>query len=138
MSIETDLSRIAAALEAIAANLKPVTPAVPVVETVTVTSSNPVPAPVAVTLSAAVPAPVVAAPVPVPPAPVMPAPVAAGSAPFSEHKGMLAYVMSSYQALGAEKGAGIQKVLESFGVKNINEVKAEHYATLYAGIEALK
>ena len=48
------------------------------------------------------------------------------------------FVMDSYKALGPIKGAKIQDVLNSVGVKNINEVKPEHYAAIKAGVEALK
>lgn len=103
------------------------------------------------------PAPVVAAPLPViepvaapvaaqmPPPPVFttpsqsaPALASFGLAPFSDPKGLLAYVIASYNALGAQKGAGIQQVLVANGYQNINDVQADHYAALYAGIEALK
>lgn len=94
-----------------------------------------------------VPEPVVASPSNVmPPPPVFtqlaPAPVQAGTtaaaAPFSDPKGLLAYVIASYNALGAQKGAGIQQVLVANGYQNINDVQPDHYAALYAGIEALK
>lgn len=94
------------------------------------------------------PAPVVATPAPVaaqmPPPPVFTAPAqsapahVATSAPFSDPKGLLAYVIASYNALGAQKGAGIQQVLVANGYQNINDVQPDHYAALYAGIEALK
>lgn len=96
------------------------------------------------------PVPVVATPAPVaaqmPPPPVFtqlaPAPAQAGptavAAPFSDPKGLLAYVIASYNALGAQKGAGIQQVLVANGYQNINDVQPDHYAALYAGIEALK
>jgi hypothetical protein len=99
----------------------------------------------------AVPAPVVAAPAPVVAAPAMPAPpafmaapVAAPApaafivAPFTDGKGLIDYVMSAYKALGAAKGANIQGVLTGMGYQNINDVKPEHYAALFAGVEALK
>lgn len=60
------------------------------------------------------------------------------AAPFSDPKGLLAYVIASYNALGAQKGAGIQQVLVANGYQNINDVQPDHYAALYAGIEALK
>ncbi len=66
-----------------------------------------------------------------------PAPVAA-AAPFSDPKGLIDYVMSSYKALGAQKGAQIQQVLTGLGYQNINDVKPEHYGALFAGVEALK
>ena len=81
------------------------------------------------------------------PAPAMPAPptfaapVAAPvptGAPFSDPKGLIEFVMTSYKNLGPAKGAGIQGVLTGLGYQNINDVKAEHYAALFSGIEALK
>jgi hypothetical protein len=85
--------------------------------------------------------PVVQAPVmPAPPifaAPVA-APVVSGAAPFSDPKGLIDFVMSSYKALGPVKGAGIQGVLTSLGYQNINDVNPAHYGALFSGIEALK
>ena len=104
------------------------------------------PAPVAQSIPLVVPAPVVVAPVaaPVMPAPPVFAPVAApapalvSSAPFTDGKGLIDYVMSAYKAMGAAKGALIQTVLTSLGYQNINDVKPEHYVALFQGIEALK
>lgn len=59
-------------------------------------------------------------------------------APFTDSKGLIAYVMAAYQAMGAEKGAKIQGVLVGLGYANINDVKPEHYGALYTGVEALK
>ena len=91
------------------------------------------------------PAPVVEAPAPVMPAPPVftnpiPEPVVdvATGIPFNDPKGMIAYVMESYKALGAEKGQGIQKVLAALGYANINDVDPAKYADLYKGIESLK
>lgn len=70
-------------------------------------------------------------------APVVQVPVQ-GTAPFSDGKGLIDYVMNSYKALGAAKGAGIQAVLTSLNYQNINDVKPEHYVALFSGIEALK
>ena len=68
-----------------------------------------------------------------------PAPVAVVvGAPFSDGKGLIDYVMSSYKALGPQKGAMIQGVLVNLGYQNINDVKPEHYGQLFAGVEALK
>ena len=97
----------------------------------------------------AAPAPVVAAPAPVVAAPVMPAAptfeipqtitqIPQNGAPFSDPKGLIEFVMTSYKNLGPAKGAGIQGVLTGLGYQNINDVKAEHYAALFSGIEALK
>ena len=143
MSLELKIEALTAAVIALTAKMESgtVTPAAaPVaVKQVQVVAPLPVleaaPAPVA--------APVVAAPVmPAPPAfmaaPV-PAPVAvAAGAPFTDGKGLIDYVMASYKALGAAKGANIQGVLVGMGYQNINDVKPEHYAALFAGVEALK
>lgn len=57
---------------------------------------------------------------------------------FADHNAFVQYVMDSYRALGPIKGAAIQDVLGSVGVKNINDVKAGMYAQVKAGIDALK
>ena len=102
----------------------------------------PAPAPVVQAAPVAAPAPVAAAPaMPAPPSFVAPAPVAAPAAtgaPFTDGKGLIDYVMASYKALGAAKGAQIQGVLVGLGYQNINDVKPEHYGQLFAGVEALK
>ena len=91
--------------------------------------------------------PVTSVPTPVTPAAVMPpppvfaapAPVApVVNVPFTDGKGLIDYVMKSYSEMGTEKGAGIGNVLNQLGYKNINDVKPEHYAALFAGIEGLK
>jgi hypothetical protein len=136
MSIEQKIEALTAAVVALTAKLE--------------SSNVAAPAPVAPT-----PAPVVqAAPVtvtvvdtPVAAAPAMPAPptfaapVAAPAttgAPFSDGKGLIDYVMGAYKALGPQKGAQIQGVLTGMGYQNINDVKPEHYGTLFAGVEGLK
>ena len=148
MSLENNLASIAKSLELIATAL-------------TAKNANPTPVaapaqPVSVPV-AAVPAPVVAAPVmpalpvftpaaPTPTAPVMaiPTPVAVAAptpvsaSPFSDKNAMMDFVMTSYRALGAEKGAKIQDVLTTIGYKNINDVPVEKWADLKAGIEGLK
>ena len=75
---------------------------------------------------------------PAPPTFVAPPPAAPAGAPFSDAKGLMDYVMSSYKALGPQKGAQIQQVLGSIGASTINEVRPEQYAALFAGVEALK
>jgi hypothetical protein len=60
------------------------------------------------------------------------------SAPFSDPKGLIDYVMGAYKALGPQKGALIQGVLTGLGYQNINDVKPEHYAALHTGVEGLK
>lgn len=78
-----------------------------------------------------------------PPAPAV-APVVAAQAapaaacPFSDTQGLIQYTMGAYQAMGPEKGAKIQSVLQSLGYANINDVKPEHFAQFHQGVEALK
>lgn len=89
---------------------------------------------------APVAAPVAAAPMPELPSFVAPVTQAAPTnvAPFTDSKGLIAYVMDAYKTMGAEKGAKIQNVLVGLGYQNINDVKPEHYGALFAGVEALK
>lgn len=101
-------------------------------------------APVATLTAPPVAAPV-AAPVamPAPPTFQMPAatPAAApapAGAPFNTPAGLMDYAMASYKAMGPEKGARIQAVLQSLGVSNLNEIQLDKYAQFYAGVEALK
>jgi len=136
MSLESKIEALTAAVIALTAKMESgtVTPVAPVVTVPVAVASAPVAPPA--------PAPVVAAPVmPAPPAfmaaPVVAAPVA-GGAPFSDGKGLIDYVMGAYKALGAAKGSQIQTVLTGLGYSNINDVKPEHYAQLFAGVEALK
>ena len=149
MSLELKIEALTAAVVALTAKLEssnvtaaaPVAPApAPVVQAAPAPVAAPAPAPVAAPVAA--PAPVAAAPaMPAPPSFVAPAPVAApapAGAPFSDGKGLIDYVMSSYKALGPQKGAMIQGVLVNLGYQNINDVKPEHYGALFAGVEALK
>ena len=141
MSLENKIEALTAAVVALTAKLE--------------SSNVAAPAPVA-------PAPalvVQAAPAPVAAAPVMPAPPTftpaamapamnplhtatatstTSSAPFTDPKGLIGYVMDSYKTLGPQKGALIQGVLTGLGYQNINDVKPEHYAALFSGVEALK
>ena len=129
MSLENKIEALTAAVLALTAKLESsnVAPAAPIA---------PAPAPVVQV------APVVAAPaMPAPPAFIAPAPAPApviAGAPFSDGKGLIDYVMGAYKALGAAKGSQIQTVLTGLGYSNINDVKPEHYAQLFAGVEALK
>ena len=149
MSLELKIEALTAAVVALTAKLEssnvtaaaPVAPApAPVVQVAPAPVATPAPAPVAAPVAA--PAPVAAAPaMPAPPSFVAPAPVTApalAGAPFSDGKGLIDYVMSSYKALGPQKGAMIQGVLVNLGYQNINDVKPEHYGQLFAGVEALK
>ena len=135
MSLEAKIEALTAAVVALTAKLEAgAAPAAPVVIAA--------PAPSAPqTFTAPAPAPVPPAPVmPAPPSFGAPAPVAAApaGAPFSDPKGLIDYVMTSYKTLGPQKGAQIQTVLTSMGYGNINDVKPEHYGALFAGVEALK
>jgi hypothetical protein len=67
-----------------------------------------------------------------------PTPVATSSAPFTDGKGLIDYVMAAYRTMGPQKGAQIQTVLTGLGYANINDIKQSDYAALFAGIEALK
>jgi len=136
MSLESKIEALTAAVIALTAKLESSNVAAPAPQVITsaapaapVTLTVPAPAPVA--------APVVAMPAPPSFAPVAPAPAPAG-APFSDPKGLIDYVMSSYKALGPQKGAQIQTVLTGLDYGNINDVKPEHYGALFAGVEALK
>ncbi len=141
MSLENKIEALTAAVVALTAKLEssnvaalaPVAPAAaPVVQAAPVIVNQPLVTPVSVAAAPAMPAP----PSFVAPAPA-PAPVATG-APFTDGKGLIDYVMASYKALGAAKGAQIQGVLVGLGYQNINDVKPEHYGQLFAGVEALK
>lgn len=126
MTIEAKIEALTAAVVALTATLGNRTPTVAVAAV-----AAPVPAPVAAPV-----APVAA--MPAPPTFVAPPPAAPAGAPFSDPKGLMDYVMSSYKALGPQKGAQIQGVLGSIGASTINEVRPEQYAALFAGVEALK
>ncbi len=128
MSLESKIEALTAAVVALTAKLEAgAAPAAPVVIAA--------PAPSAPqTFTAPAPAPVM----PAPPSFVAPASAAPAGAPFSDPKGLIDYVMTSYRTLGPQKGAQIQTVLTSMGYGNINDVKPEHYGQLYAGVEALK
>ena len=159
MSLENNLASIAKSLELIAAaltakNANPTPITAPITTPITAPNPTPITAPAQ---PVPVPVPVVAAPVmpalpvftpaaPTPTAPVMaiPTPVAVAAptpvsaSPFSDKNAMMDFVMTSYRALGAEKGAKIQDVLTTIGYKNINDVPVEKWADLKAGIEGLK
>lgn len=132
MTIESKLDALTAAINNLAAayagkQAAPI-PNAPLQPTIT---AIPQPAPT--------PAPV-AAPMPgfvMPGAPAAAAP-AAPTVPFTDAKGLLGYVMSAYQAMGPAKGAGIQGVMQSIGVANVNDVTPDKYAAFYAGVEQLK
>jgi hypothetical protein len=128
MSIENHLAALTAAVTELTAALRAGATTVPQAA-----------APVAPVMQAPV-TPQFAAPaaqMPAPPSFAMPAP-AAPSAPFADGQGLIAYVMEAYKTMGPTKGAGIQGVLTSIGVANINDVKPEQYGAVFNGVEALK
>lgn len=141
MSLEAKIEALTQAVVALTAKLESSNVAAPA-PVAQAPIATPAPAPVAAPL--AQPAPVAAPAMPAPPAFVAPAsatapvPQAAGTAPFSDPKGLIDYVMNAYKALGPQKGAQIQGVLTQLGYQNINDVKPEHYGALHSGVEALK
>jgi hypothetical protein len=151
MSLEQKIEALTAAVVALTAKLEssnvaapaPVAPApAPVVQAAPVIVNQPLVTPVSVAAAPVMPAPPSFTPAAVAPA-MNPSPTATAtsttsSAPFSDGKGLIDYVMGAYKALGPQKGAQIQGVLTGMGYQNINDVKPEHYGTLFAGVEALK
>ena len=144
MSLELKIEALTAAVIALTAKMGSgtVTPAVAPVVFTQAAPTVAAPAPTIVQVAAAPSVPVVSGmtvEMPAPPSFVAPTPVAAVvGAPFTDPKGLIDFVMTSYKNLGPAKGAGIQGVLTGLGYQNINDVKAEHYAALFSGIEALK
>lgn len=139
MSLETKIEALTKTVEqliqvisaqGVSANVAHVPAVAPAVAPV-VAQPAPAPAPVAAAMPAA---PFLQQVSPQPAAPVQ----QVGAAPFSDPKGLIAYVMQEYQAMGAQKGAGIQNILVSLGYQNINDVQPAHYGALYQAIEALK
>ena len=129
--LETELSMLRAAVvaltQAIEGMKNGVTPA-PI--------ATPAPTPAPLVIPTLIPQPAAAA---MPPPPTFAMPVATpGALPFTDSASLVAYVMGVYKAIGPAKGAGIQGVLTSLGVVNLTDVKPEHYAAFYAGIEQLK
>jgi hypothetical protein len=138
MSLEQQISELRDAIVHLTAAIKaqPVTP---------VTSAPVVAAPIMV--PAMPPAPIAPPPpVTVSVAPVMPPPPTFTAAPapsgpvvpFSDSKGLIEYVMTAYKAMGPAKGAGIQGILTSMGLTNINDVQPVQFGDFYAKVEALK
>ena len=135
MSIEQNIAALTAAvIELTNAIRASGTTTVPQAAVAVTTAAPPVAAHFAPQAAPAMPAP----PTFAPPAFTAPAAPVAPSAPFSDGQGLIAYVMAAYKEMGPAKGANIQGVLTSLGYQNINDVKPEHYAALYQGVEALK
>lgn len=145
MSIEKNIERMAVALEAIAnqiaysngATAQAVEIPAPVVTPVVAPAPIPNVPPVASTLSqepAVVGASVTSTPVNV----VAPSAPTTAKATFTDQAGMIQYVTTSYQQLGAEKGNLIQNVLGELGCQMVNQIGPDLYDALYTKIEALK
>ena len=58
--------------------------------------------------------------------------------PFVDQKGLIGYVMDAYKQMGQTKGAKIQDVLNTVGIKNINETRPDQYQALFDGVEAIR
>lgn len=129
MSIEKTISDLTAAVTALTVALNQRAGATTVPQAA---------APVAQQFAAPVAAPAPAMPtLPTFAAPAPAAPVAQ-AAPFADGPGLIAYVMGAYKEMGPTKGAQIQGVLTQLGYQTINDVKPEHYGSLFQGVEALK
>jgi hypothetical protein len=145
MTIENNLASIAKSLELIAAaltqkNANPTPVAAPTQPVSVPVVVAPVAAPVVQQASVMPAPPVFQTPAPV--ATPTPAPVAApvqvaSPSVFADKNAMMDFVLTSYKALGSERGAKIQDVLGSMGYRNINDVPPESWGQLKAGIEGL-
>lgn len=141
MSIESKIEALTNAINGLVACLQSTTVSVAAAQVpATMNASATVPVmPVAQVPVAATPA--FAAPtvptMPAPPSFITPVAPSPAAVPFSDSKTLVDYVMAKYKVLGPEKGALIQNVLVSLGYDNINNVKPEHYAALYQGVESL-
>lgn len=133
--IETQIAALTAAVIELTNTIRASgTTTVPQAAVAVTTAAPPIAANFAPSVAPAMPAP----PTFAPPAFAAPAAPVAPSAPFTDGAGLIAYVMGAYKEMGPAKGANIQGVLTSLGYQNINDVKPEHYAALYQGVEALK
>jgi len=132
MSIEQKISELTAAVTALTAALVQRAGVSNVPQTPVSVNPAPVAAPQqAPAAQQQMPALPTFAAAPTPAAPVQ-------GAPFTDGQGLIAYVMGAYKEMGPTKGAQIQGVLTQLGYNNINDVKPEHYGSLYQGVEALK
>ena len=141
MSIESEIEALTQAVRALTVQLQS-SSAASAAHVVQAPSHAPyVPDPVPVVSAGIAPDAVPSNEMPAPPVFVTPAPVVTpvpNDVPFSDGKGLIDYVMNAYKEMGPQKGAQIQSVLVGLGYQNINDVVAEHYAALHAGIERLR
>lgn len=144
MSLEAKIEALTAAVDRLNATMSgqhtPTHVATPAPVAAPVAPPVPAPTPMPVPVPSPMPAPptFIAPPAPTAAVPQAQQPVSISAAPFTDAKGMRDYVMASYTALGPEKGARIQQVLNQIGASNINDVQPGQYAALYANVEALK
>lgn len=131
--LETELKELTAAVKALTAALTTKAMTVPHTEVPVVA-----------------PAPTIAVPV-APVTPAMPAPPTFAvstapvqqvtKAPFADAKGMLDYVMGAFAQLNMKlpgKGNEIQGVLSEIGgYQSVNDIPADKYDALYAGVQKL-
>lgn len=138
MSLETKIDNLVSVIDKLVIAIESLnkTSAPQPVVTATVPPPAPVAAPVPQVMATSYQPRAVAMP---PPPSFTAAPVVTGPvAPFNDPRGMIQYVTEAYRTMGPEKGAKIQNVISSLGVQNINDIQAEHYGALFAGVEALK
>ncbi len=147
MSIEKNIESITASLASIAASLASIDdrmkyPAQDIaptpVQTVAPTFTAPEPVDQVPAMGASQPA----APAFAPPAfAATPEPAPAAVAlPFADTAGFTQYLIASFQKLEAKApgtGGNIQRVIESIGCKNVNEVQPGSWAAVYAEVEKL-
>lgn len=70
--------------------------------------------------------------------PGMPNFAATTALPFSDTAGLMQYTMAKYQALGKDKGALIQNVLNQIGVAALNEITPDKFQAYFNGVEAIQ
>ncbi len=148
MSIESEIQMLTAAIKALTDAV--ISGAAPAVEkpakapkAVAAVAPEVMATPFTAPAASVVAAPVIAAPVaaamPPPPSFLPPTvPAAPAGVPFSDGKSLIEWTMAVYKELGAQKGAGIQGVLQGLGHVNINDLAADKYAAFYNGVMALK
>lgn len=135
MSIEKNIESIAASLASIAASLankEPLQALAPVVQPVLTPAQTIVPSPE--------PAQKLPPQFAQPAFAVEPAPTAVVQLPFSDTAGFTQYLIASFQKLEAKApgtGGNIQRVIESIGCKNVNEVQPGSWVAVYAEVEKL-
>jgi hypothetical protein len=150
MSIETQIQTLTDAINNLAFIMQQqavLAPAAPVAAPTAKIIPEPEPKPIP-TVEAFPPTTISAAPSPVTGMPAPPfmvaAPVVAKNAPtelkapFSDAKGLMAYMMAAWEALGPVKGLEVQAVMAKLGHKNVSDIATGDYDALFAGVEALK